>query len=314
MRSEVEELQYSLSERDDEIAAAKSETEGMKVELASKERSLQSSQEDEAESRRLQSQIEQLNQELSEKQEEIRRFSAQRGGSTGEIQELQRKIEKRGEAIRELQNEVSTIMMQRTARENEVSSLKEKLRKVEEELVRARELTTNASASAMATPPSVKDLEAALQHSLESEAKKSEGTSLDRLNEASESPREIATESHHAQSETEDDENIIYFDETSAGLTEKETRKVDEFARRIRRSNKLMVSVIGFAGAEGTADLTESLSARRADAVRERLLERGVPQSRIEVKSSGQDRKFSNWRARRAELITAPIAVAESVN
>jgi len=44
------------------------------------------------------------------------------------------------------------------------------------------------------------------------------------------------------------------------------------------------------------------------------LLERGVPRSMITVQSSGQDRRFSDWRARRAELVLVPNAVAETVN
>ncbi|MDF1659715.1 MAG: OmpA family protein [Verrucomicrobiales bacterium] len=262
--------------------------------------------------------IDSKDSELTSVKAEIEMLQAQLSGQDGSVQgihELKKKVEKRGHAIRDLQNEVSKIMMQRSARENEVSMLKEKLRKVERELIRARELTTNSSTSMMATPPSVKDLEAALQQSLVDEEAKSGGTSLDQLDQDSlQQKREISTEAHHAQSEADDDANTIYFDESSSGLQEKEISKIDEFARLVRRSTKLTVTVIGFAGAEGTPDLTEALSARRADAVRERLLERGVPQSKIEVKSSGQDRKFNNWRARRVDLVAAPIAVAESVN
>lgn len=315
VKTDLESLQHGLSVRDSEITNAKSDADRMKLDLIARERTLRADVSGTGPDKALEAEVERLTSELAEKEEEIQRFANQRGGSATEIQDLKRKIEKRGEAIRELQGEVSNIMMQRTARENEVSSLKDKLRKVEEELLKARELTANASASAMATPPSVRDLEAALQESLESETQKSEGRSLDQLASPLSRPREATTEAHHSQSEQgEDDANQIFFDETSVGLNESEVRKIDEFAQQVRRSSKVMVTVIGFAGAEGTADLTESLSARRADAVRERLLERGVPQSRIEVKGSGQDRKFQNWRARRVELISSPIAVAETVN
>ena len=316
VRSEIEALQTLLSKRDEEFSQREQETDSLRSELKGKiEELIDGSKTHKVTGADEAARVEALKSSLSAKEEELKRFSSQRGGSVQEIDELKLKVEKRGNAIRDLQNEVSKIMMQRSARENEVSMLKEKLREVERELLKARELTANASAEAMGTPPSVKDLEAALKQSLVDEEAKSGGTSLDQLDqEPAQNVRAVSTEAHHTQSDSEDDANTIYFDESSAGLQEKEISKIDEFARLVRRSNKLTISVIGFAGAEGTPDLTEALSARRADAVRERLLERGVPQSKIEVKSSGQDRKFNNWRARRVDLISAPIAVAESVN
>lgn len=316
VRNEIESLQAQLSKRNEEFALREAEAINLRAELEGRIAELiGTSGMSKGERSEEAMKIEDLKAELAAKEEEMKRFASQHGGSVEEITELRKKVEKRGNAIRDLQNEVSKIMMQRSVRENEVSMLKEKLRDVERELLKARELTANASASAMTTPPSVKDLEAALQQSLIDEESRSGGTSLDQLDAKPVSKaREVATEAHHTQSEPEDDNHTVYFDESSAGLNEKEISKIDEFARLIRRSNKLTVSVIGFAGAEGTPDLTEALSARRADAVRERLLERGVPQSKIEVKSSGQDRKFSHWRARRVDLIAAPIAVAESVN
>ena len=111
------------------------------------------------------------------------------------------------------------------------------------------------------------------------------------------------------------DENSVFFDESSAELSDSGLGTIDQFARAVRGSDrKVTVAVIGYAGPEGSPDYTESLSARRADAVRERLLERGVPQSIISVESSGQDRRFNNWRARRVELVQMASPVAEAVN
>ncbi|MEQ1843125.1 MAG: OmpA family protein, partial [Verrucomicrobiales bacterium] len=94
-----------------------------------------------------------------------------------------------------------------------------------------------------------------------------------------------------------------------------EREKIDQCARAIRKyGRKAEVTVIGYAGAEGSPDQAEVLSARRADAVRERLLERGVIQSVVKVRGAGQDRRFSDGRARRVELVVIPVAVAESVN
>jgi outer membrane protein OmpA-like peptidoglycan-associated protein len=74
------------------------------------------------------------------------------------------------------------------------------------------------------------------------------------------------------------------------------------------------VILIGYAGAEGTPDFAEALSARRADAVRERLIERGVSVGALKVRACGQDRRFTDWKARRVELILSPVAAAETVN
>lgn len=313
----AETLERQIGKLNVEMDQARDNREHTQVAIEELEEALKSSDDRVLE---LSSDLEKKSTELYDVKAELAelRLHADGGSETAdEISQLERKVEKRGEAIRDLQNEVSNIMMQRTARDNEVAALKDKLREVERELSKARELSSSSSGGSSATPPSIRDLEAALQQSLADEASKSEGKSLDHLDRTDkpiEAARNVKTEAHHASSEPEDDDHVAYFDESSVTLSEKSVEKIDAFARQIRRSNKVAVSVIGFAGAEGTADLTESLSARRADAVRERLLERGVPQSKIEVKSSGQDRKFTNWRARRVELVAVPVAVAEAVN
>ena len=105
------------------------------------------------------------------------------------------------------------------------------------------------------------------------------------------------------------------FDESAFQLSDAEIRKIDQCAREIRRfGRKAEVTLVGYAGSEGSSDFSEGLSARRADAVRERLLERGVPQSIVKVKGAGRDRRFSDWKARRVDMIVAPVAVAETVN
>ena len=107
----------------------------------------------------------------------------------------------------------------------------------------------------------------------------------------------------------------ILFGEQSAELTGEAKQAIDEMARKIRKgASRLAVSIIGFAGAEGSPDYSERLSAQRADAVRERLLARGVAQSMLTVRGAGQDRRFTDARARRVELILESKAVAEAVN
>jgi outer membrane protein OmpA-like peptidoglycan-associated protein len=107
----------------------------------------------------------------------------------------------------------------------------------------------------------------------------------------------------------------ILFGEQSAELSGEAKQAIDEMARKIRKgANRLAVSIIGFAGAEGSPDYSERLSAQRADAVRERLLARGVAQTMLTVRGAGQDRRFTDARARRVELILESKAVAEAVN
>ena len=116
-------------------------------------------------------------------------------------------------------------------------------------------------------------------------------------------------------SSNSDDDMAVYFDESGDGLSEDALKKIDSCARSFRQSGKKMeLTVIGFAGSEGTSNFIEALAARRADSVRQRLLQRGVPQSSINVQSAGQDRRFSDWKARRVEMILAPQAVAERIN
>src|SRR5690606_26086026 len=82
-----------------------------------------------------------------------------------------------------------------------------------------------------------------------------------------------------------DEDNTIYFNKGAATLSVAEREKIDICARSIRRfGRKVEVTVIGYAGSEGKPDQNERLSARRADAVRERLLEKGVSQSLITVR------------------------------
>ncbi len=265
-----------------------------------------------------------LRSELEAQESKLKRYEEQRGQSVAEIEKLHKKLGTRGDSVRELQSEVSNVMMQRASRDNEVSLLKDKLRAVEDNLKRGE-----------ATKELPVELETELHASLSDEEGDVEGMSLDDLDEQAdshhavaapvpeaskevESPKEPDTHTRQTVDKTEsigDDDHSIYFDETSADLTESGIQKIDEFARAMRRGGrKTTVTVIGFSGPEGTQEYAESLSARRADAVRERLLERGVSQALIAVQNSGQDRRFTNWRARRVELVQVARTVAETVN
>lgn len=254
-----------------------------------------------------------LSCEIEEREDALKQYVEQQKQSVAEIEKLRGKVAKRGDAIRDLQAEISSIILQRSERDNETSLLREKLRSSEK----------HVDSAGSSTDPDAASFDEALQKSLLSE-QSGEGVPLDDLDEEPERdhapvPAEQAEPAEVVESgrvEAEMDEDAVYFDEGSAALTDQSLGRLDELAQDLRRGGRssASVAVITYSGAEGTSDFNESLSAKRADSVRERLLERGVPRSVITVQSSGQDRRFSDWRARRAELVLVPNAVAETVN
>jgi len=249
-------------------------------------------------------------------------------GSSGRIEQhmtevgrIREKLEERSETIQDLQNQISGIMMQRTSRENEIQILKEKLREVGEELELASE---NGHLSAYQKSDSADDsgdFARAIHVTLADPSNGGEGIPLEELGEIKThhtpqkplAPR--SGSSADSSGKAGDEDFTVYFEESVAALSQQECEKIDQCARAIRKyGRKAEVTVIGYAGAEGSPDQAEVLSARRADAVRERLLERGVIQSVVKVRGAGQDRRFSDWKARRVELVVIPVAVAETVN
>ncbi|MDA7920927.1 OmpA family protein [Verrucomicrobiales bacterium] len=272
--------------------------------------------------------LQKLEEEVVSLRGSLEQYTQQREESIAEIDNLRDKVGQRGDSIRELKGQLSSIMMQRSSREDEISLLKDKLKAVGAEL-KASDASARQSLEASVTEAPVSpgiDLEEAIKSSLSFEQTSEGGTSLDELGDKQghhNSPKEsepVPVEIPETVADTrevrgQEDDSAIYFDESVASLSDSELEKVDHCARLARRSRgKLAVTVIGFAGSEGSADFNESLSARRAEAVRERLLERGVTQSNVHVRNAGQDRRFSDWKARRVELVVAPKAVAETVN
>jgi outer membrane protein OmpA-like peptidoglycan-associated protein/chromosome segregation ATPase len=263
--------------------------------------------------------IEALQVQLAAETGRFEEENALRQATLAEIEALREKLAARSESISDLQNQISAVMMQRDSRDSELSVLKDKLRAMEETLRDVPGFGVNA----FAKPPVIQvdpvALEAATQN-LVSETAAEVGISLDEL---------TSTHSHHppkpaseASSEPasfawagNDEDLTVFFNESASVPSQAEIEKIDRCARSVRRlGRRVEVTVIGYAGSEGSSDFNESVSARRADAVRERLVERGVSQAVVKVKAAGQDRRFSDWKARRVEMIVAPIAVAETVN
>ncbi len=237
-----------------------------------------------------------------------------------EVGRIREKLEERSETIQNLQNQISGIMMQRTSRENEIQLLKEKLREVGEELELASENGHLSAYQKSSAEHDSGDFASAIHVTLADPSHGGEGIPLEELGEIKthHTPHKTGGQSPsstEATGKTGDEDFTVYFEESLATLSPQEREKIDQCARAIRKyGRKAEVTVIGYAGAEGNPDQAEVLSARRADAVRERLLERGVIQSVVKVRGAGQDRRFTDGRARRVELVVIPVAVAETVN
>lgn len=265
--------------------------------------------------------IEKLREELAVQQARFEEEAALRQSSLSEIEILREKLAARTESIRDLQNQISAVMMQRDSRDSELSLLKDKLRAMEEsrqESILGLDVAAFAKSPAPQVDPAV--LEAASQNLVSAKGDE-EGISLDALPpvQAHHPPKatpEPAAEAISASAWVGNDEDLtVFFNESASVPSQAEIDKIDRCARSIRRlGRRVEVTVIGYAGSEGSPDFNESVSARRADAVRERLVERGVSQAVVKVRAAGQDRRFSDWKARRVEMIVAPIAVAETVN
>lgn len=246
----------------------------------------------------------------------------ERSALAKETEGLRRALAERIGEINELHVRIGEAMMQNAFRDAEIEKLRQRLRPVEAKLETAAELVDGADPAEegekATVPGSVEDLgsghspyEAIVPVLLE------EAISLDEI---------AVPAAHHGPSkETEaaeareaaglDEDHTIFFGESAATLGRSELEKIDRCAKAIRRlERRVEVTVVGYSGAEGGTDFVETLSARRADAVRERLVERGVALAAVKVKASGRDRRFSDKRARRVEMVLSPVAAAEAVN
>lgn len=261
--------------------------------------------------------IETLKSELRALEQRAREFGEQRQRSIDEVERLRLKVAERSESIRELQSQISSVMLQRSSRDSEIALLKDKLRALESNLIGSEGGSLEGGSIRPGASP---DLAAALVSSLGAEQGEGQaGTNLDEIPEP-EPVNRLAGEASGGRSATSPQAESVegfqlYFAEGSAELSAEERNRLDQWAREARaRSLMELVTVLGFAGAEGPRGFVESLSARRAEAVRERLLERGIPQNRMTVRSAGQDNTMSERDSRRVELSLVPQAVAERVN
>ena len=100
------------------------------------------------------------------------------------------------------------------------------------------------------------------------------------------------------------------FDHGKARLTDAGRTRVDEVVHVLQQNPDLRVSVEGHTDAAGREAYNQSLSERRARAVADRLIEKGIAANRLSVRGYGEsrpiaDNKSADGRARnrRVEIV-----------
>ncbi len=100
----------------------------------------------------------------------------------------------------------------------------------------------------------------------------------------------------------------VYFDSASDAIKASEEEKINEAAKLILDSKDVEngLTVGGYADLQGNADFNRDLSLKRANAVRDRLIAKGIPADRLTVNHFGEDTSKSAkedlWKSRRVEI------------
>jgi outer membrane protein OmpA-like peptidoglycan-associated protein len=82
---------------------------------------------------------------------------------------------------------------------------------------------------------------------------------------------------------------ILYFDSGSTQLTAESRKLIPEAIRTIRERNSNDVSVVGHSDTTGNREYNNRLSLRRAQAIRQLIIDAGVDPSVLEITSHGKD-------------------------
>ena len=80
----------------------------------------------------------------------------------------------------------------------------------------------------------------------------------------------------------------IYFETNSDVLKEESKKELDALAEILKLNNQIKIDVQGHTDNVGAADYNMELSQKRANAVRQYLIEKGLDPSRIIAKGYGQ--------------------------
>ncbi len=250
----------------------------------------------------LSSEIDSLRVQLAEEQAKASEFTSFRETSDAKILSLRQSLDARLQEVQELQTRLNDLIKQRASRDREFSEIEEKLRSFES--LAFTPVASDNSYEALLTVPEGDGIP------LDDLAPF--GTQTPRSSRDSKEESEVDLTTGWAESDTA---FAVFFDEGGSELRDDDRSKIDQAARAIRGlGREVEVTVIGYAGAEGSSDFNKSLSAQRADAVRERFIQRGILLGVVKVQAVGQDRRFSGVRAQRAEIVISPVTAPESVN
>lgn len=99
----------------------------------------------------------------------------------------------------------------------------------------------------------------------------------------------------------------VFFDNNSAVLNTTHRNILSSMIEEMQDKGSYRVRLTGYASKSGNADYNQQLSARRAEAVKQGLLEMGIPESRIRMVAGGIDFQASTPAAgRRVEVQAIP--------
>ena len=115
-------------------------------------------------------------------------------------------------------------------------------------------------------------------------------------------------------------ESAIYFGSSSAFISKVQEKKIDDTAKLILASKDVtqVLTVGGYADLRGNADFNRDLSLKRANAVRDLLIAKGVPEARLSVNHFGEDTsktsKRNLWKSRRVEISLSEVSDEQAPN
>jgi OOP family OmpA-OmpF porin len=113
---------------------------------------------------------------------------------------------------------------------------------------------------------------------------------------AAEQVQETVTETEEAKISTED--RVIYFAFNKSALSPEAQHKLDSLSSKIGTlKNVKEVHIVGYADRIGNAKYNEKLSKKRADAVRDYLVHKGVNANATEVRWVGKTKPSANCAA-----------------
>lgn len=103
---------------------------------------------------------------------------------------------------------------------------------------------------------------------------------------------------------------VVEFESGSDRLTENGRTLVDELAELLERFPDARIEIAGHTDGQGRAQANLELSQRRAEAVRSRMISRGIAESRLTARGYGEERPIADnetaegrFKNRRVELV-----------